>query len=287
MSNNDYADIRDYGYRDYTVLKKVLKILSIVLVVFILMMIYASTLMIALQSFNSSTDTQSFGGFTLYWYTHLFKNKALRDSIFNTLVVSFVAVILATIFGTLIAIGIYSLSKKHKQLMVMLNNVPLLNADMVTGISLMLIFSMLLPIFPYIFGPTTMILAHLFFTLPYVILSVLPKLKEIDKNLIDAALDLGIKPFKAILKVIIPAITSAVFSGALLALTVSIDDFVISYYTTGNGFDNLSIWIYSSIGRRSLTPSVYAFSTLLLFVTLALVLLSRLFKKRGTKNEGK
>jgi spermidine/putrescine transport system permease protein len=169
--------------------------------------------------------------------------------------------------------------------MILLNNIPLLNSDMVTGISLMLIFSLVLPIFPYIFGPTTLILAHLFFTLPYVILSVLPKLKEIDQNLIDAALDLGVKPYKAIIKVIVPAIKSGIFAGLLLAFTVSIDDFVISYYNTGNGFDNLSIWIYSSIGRRSLTPSVYAFSTLLLFVTIIGIYLSNILLNRGKKNE--
>jgi spermidine/putrescine transport system permease protein len=133
------------------------------------------------------------------------------------------------------------------------------------------------------FGPFTMILAHLFFTLPYVILSVVPKLKDIDKNLIDAALDLGIKPYKAIARIIVPAVAPAIFSGALLAFTVSVDDFVISYYTTGNGFDNLSIWIYSSIGRRSLTPSVYAFSTTLLFVTLGLIILSQVVSYKGKK----
>ncbi len=167
----------------------------------------------------------------------------------------------------------------------MLNNIPLLNADIVTGISLMLMFSLVLPVFPYIFGPFTLILAHLFFTLPYVVLSVLPKLRETDPNLMDAALDLGVKPYRALLKVVIPAIKAGIFSGMLLAFTMSIDDFVISYYTTGNGFDNLSIWIYGSIGRKSLTPSVYAFSTLLTFITLISIVVYQVLmqKKRGKR----
>jgi spermidine/putrescine transport system permease protein len=281
----EHAKLENYGYKDRTVIRKIWKIISYILVAITLFAIYASTLMIALQSFNSSSNTQVFGGFTVKWYTQMFTERALREAIGNTLLVSVIAVFLATILGTLIALGIFSLAKKHKQLMVLLNNIPLLNADMVTGISLMLVFSIFLKVFPYLFGPFSMIIAHLFFTLPYVILSVLPKLKDIDKNLIDAALDLGIKPYRAILKVIVPAISSAIFAGALLAFTVSVDDFVISYYTTGNGFDNLSIWIYSSIGRRSLTPSVYAFSTLLLIVTLLMIISSRLLKHKGKRKK--
>jgi len=143
----------------------------------------------------------------------------------------------------------------------------------------------LLPIFPYIFGPITLIMAHLFFTLPYVILSVLPKLKETDPNLMDAALDLGVKPYRALYKVIVPAITAGIFSGMLLAFTMSVDDFVISYYTTGNGFDNLSIWVYGSIGRRSLTPSVYAFSTLLTLMTVGILYLYHILNQKGKPHE--
>jgi spermidine/putrescine transport system permease protein len=283
-TNLQRAQAKDYGYHDWRIVHKILKVLSWVGLAFILLAIYAGTIMIAIQSFNSNIDTTSFGTFTFKWYTHMFDVRALRNSIGNTLIVSVVATALATVFGTLIAIGIFSLPKKKRQRMIMLNNIPLLNSDMTTGISLMLIFSLLLPIFPYIFGPFTLILSHLFFTLPYVILSVLPKLKEIDQNLLDAALDLGVKPFRAILKVIVPAIKGGIFSGMLLAFTVSIDDFVISYYNTGNGFDTLSIWIYSSIGRKSLTPSVYAFSTLLLVLTAAGVYLSNILKGRGRRH---
>ncbi|NLD26724.1 MAG: ABC transporter permease subunit, partial [Acholeplasmataceae bacterium] len=132
----------------------------------------------------------------------------------------------------------------------------------------------------------TLILAHVFFTLPYVILSVLPKLKETDPNLMDAATDLGLKPFKALIKVVVPAIKAGIFSGMLLAFTMSIDDFVVSYFTTGNGYDNLSIWIYSSIGRKSLDPAVYAFSTTLTFMTFLVLILINFLGSKKVKHHG-
>jgi spermidine/putrescine transport system permease protein len=287
MTNYPVATLEEYGYKDYSKLRKVYKVSSKVVVALIVFMLYISIIMLALQSFNSSTNVQSFGTFTLKWYVNMFELRSLASAIRNTLVTSIVATLLATILGTLVAVGIYSFEKKRRQQIMLFNNIPLLNADIVTGISLMLVFSLLLPFFPYIFGPTTMILAHLFFTLPYVILSVLPKLKETDPNLMDAALDLGVKPYRALVKVIVPAITAGIFSGMLLAFTMSVDDFVISYFTTGNGFDNLSIWVYGSIGRRNLNPSVYAFSTLLTLATLGILLTYQLLMQKGKKKHEK
>lgn len=283
MTKYPVASLEEYGYKDYRKFKKVWLILRKVLVSLIVLSLYIPIIILLIQSVNSSANVNQFDNFTLDWYLNMFSNRSLRNAIANTLLTSFIATLLATILGTLMAIGIHALTKRKRQQVVLLNNIPILNADIVSGISLMLVFSLLLPIFPYIFGPVTLILAHLFFTLPYVVLSVLPKLKEMDPNLMDAALDLGIKPYKALVKVIVPAITAGIFSGMLLALTMSIDDFVISYYTTGNGFDNLSIWIYGSIGRKSLTPSVYAFSTLLTLTTLGLLTVYQLFVKRGKK----
>lgn len=280
------ATLEEYGYKDYKHLKKAFRIFGNVVVILSILMMYISIFTLALQSVNSSTDITSFESFTLKWYFNMFSNRMLRSAILNTFIVSISATILATIFGTFIAVGINALEKKKRQRLILLNNVPVLNADIVTGISLMLVFSILLPIFPYFFGPFTMILAHLFFTLPYVILSVLPKLKETDKYLMDAALDLGVKPYKALIKVVIPAIKAGIFSGMLLAFTMSLDDFVISYYTTGNGFNNLSIWVYGSIGRRSLTPSVYAYSTLLTLITLSLLLGNHFYQRKKAKNHG-
>lgn len=247
----------------------------IILVVFIIL--YLPILVITIQSLNNSKTLHNFGGLTLKWYEALFNKNSpeyapdLNETIGNTLIVTFIATIVSTIFGTFIAIGINSLSAKKRQRVIMLNNIPILNADIVTGISLMLIFSALLPIFPGIFGFTTMLIAHIFFTIPYVVLSVLPKLKEIDSNLYDAAVDLGCSPFKALVKVIIPSIKSGILSGMLLAFTMSIDDFVISFFTAGS-FDNISIWVYSTIGKKSLTPVVYAYNTLITLGTLIVLL---------------
>jgi len=285
MTNYPVATLQEYGYKDYTVLKKIWKVISIILVVLIVIMLYISVIMLAIQSVNSSSSVTSFDQFTFKWYGEMFSIRSLNSAIRNTFITSIVATFLATVLGTLVAVGLYSFEKKTRQKLMLFNNIPLLNADIVTGVSLMLVFSLLLPIFPYIFGPTTLILAHLFFTLPYVILSVLPKLKETDPNLMDAALDLGVGPYRALLKVIVPAITAGIFSGMLLAFTMSIDDFVISYYTTGNGFDNLSIWIYGSIGRKSLNPAVYAFSTLLTIMTMGMMLGYQILMKRGKKHE--
>lgn len=278
------ATLEEYGFKDYRVLKKVFNLANKFFVGLVILMLYLSIILIAIQSVNSSTDLSVFNKFTFKWYFQIFSNSMLANAIKNTFIVSIFATILATILGTLIAVGINSLPKKKRQKMILFNNIPLLNADIVTGISLMFVFSLLMPVFPYIFGFPTLLLAHLFFTLPYVILSVLPKLKEMDPNMMDAATDLGVKPYKALVKVIVPAVKSGIFAGMLLAFTMSFDDFVISYFNTGNDFDNLSIWIYSSIGRKSLTPSVYAFSTLLTLLTLSVLVLFNYFnKKKGKK----
>ncbi|CCV66360.1 MAG: ABC transporter permease [Paracholeplasma sp.] len=283
--NYPKANLQDYGYKDRTRVNKYFKRFSIGLSVVVVLMMYLSVVTIAFQSVNSSTDISSFEGFTLKWYFNMFSNRSLKNAIVNTITVSVIATLLATVLGTLVAVGINAIEKKKRQHIMILNNIPVLNADIVTGISLMLIFSMLLPLFPYLFGPATLILAHLFFTMPYVVLSVLPKLRETDKFLMDAALDLGIRPYRALYKVIVPAIKAGIFSGMLLAFTMSIDDFVISYYNTGNGFDNLSIWIYGSIGRRSLTPSVYAFSTMVTLFTVLSLIGYQYLKTRRVKNE--
>ncbi|MDD4212560.1 MAG: ABC transporter permease [Bacilli bacterium] len=275
------ATLEEYGYKDYRWLNKILSIFFKIVSVLTIVMLYLSIILIAIQSVNSSSNLASFKSFTFEHYAGIFQNEDLMNVIGNTFLVSIVATVIATILGTFIAIGIHSLSKKFRQILILINNIPLLNADIVTGISLMLVFLGFKLIFPYIFGFPTLLLSHLFFTLPYVILSVLPKLKEVDPNLMDAAADLGIKPFASLVKVVVPAIQAGIFSGMLLAFTMSIDDFVISYFNSGNGFDNLSVWIYSSIGRRSLDPAVYAFSTLLTLLTLVALLLVNTLQKKG------
>jgi spermidine/putrescine transport system permease protein len=284
---NQKATLKDYGYRDFTTLNKIYKILKKIFVVAIVLGLYISIIVIAIQSINESRNLSIFTRVSFQWYANILQEEELMQAIRNTFLVSAIATVLATFLGTFFAIGLYALSKKVRVLWMLLNNVPILNADIVTGFSLMLMFRLLMVVFPNIFGLFTLVMAHLFFTIPYVILSVMPKLKETDPNLMDAAMDLGVRPYKALIKVVIPAIKAGIFSGMLLALTMSIDDFAISYFTTGAGFDNLSIWIYAVIGRRNLTPSVYAFSTLLTIFTLVGLLTYQFLQKqkKGKKNE--
>lgn len=277
------AQLEDYGFKDYSKLKQVYKVISNIIVVLITLGLYLPIMIILIQSVNSSTSLAEFDQFTLKWYLEIFRHDTLSSVIINTLIVSISATALSTILGTFIAVGINALEKKKRQRLILFNNIPLLNADIVTGIGIMLVFSTVLPLFPYVFGFPTLLIAHVFFTLPYIILSVLPKLREVDPNIMDAAADLGIKPYKALIRIVIPAVKAGIFSGMLLAFTMSIDDFVISYFTTGNGFDNLSIWIYGSVGRKSLTPAVYAFSTLQTLLTLSVLLVINKTRKSRKK----
>ncbi|HRF71041.1 MAG TPA: ABC transporter permease [Candidatus Pelethenecus sp.] len=280
------ATLEEYGYKEYKALKVIWKILRIVLVLFAILMLYLAVLVIAIQSFNSSSSTTEFQGFTFDNYLQMFSKRSLTNSIKNTFLVSITATLLAAVLGTFIAIGIFYLPPKIKSRIMLLNNIPMLNADIVTGISLMLIFSLLLPVNKHIFGFWTILISHLFFILPYIILSVLPKMKEIDPNLMDASLDLGVRPFKSVIRVLIPAVRGGIFSGVALAFTISFEDFVVGYFTTGNGFNTLSIWIYSSIGRKSLFPGVYAFSTALTLISMVLIIFYVLFMK-GRKGHAK
>lgn len=278
-TNYPKATLQEYGYRDYTVLRHIWHVVRIMLVVFSILMLYLSVIVIAIQSFNSSASTTEFTGFTFQNYLDMFSKRSLSNAIKNTFLVSISATLIAAVLGTFVAIGMFYLPPKVKSRLMLLNNIPLLNADIVTGISLMLIFSLLLPINRHIFGFWTILIAHLFFIFPYIILSVLPKMKEIDPNLMDASLDLGVKPFKSVIKVIVPAVKGGIFSGIVLAFTISFEDFVVGYFTTGNGFNTLSIWIYSSIGRKSLFPGVYAFSTMLTILSMLLIILYAIFMK--------
>ncbi len=289
MENRVYekATIEEYGYRNHKVLKTLWKILKIILVGFSVFMLYVSIVIIAIQSLNASASTTEFTGITLKHYFEMFSKRSLTASIGNTFMVSITATLIAAVLGTFIAIGIFYLPPKIKSRIMLLNNIPLLNADIVTGISLMLIFSLLLPINRQIFGFWTILISHIYFIFPYIILSVLPKMKEIDPNLLDASLDLGVRPIKSVLKVIIPAVRGGIFSGVVLAFTISFEDFVVGYFTTGNGFNTLSIWIYSSIGKKSLFPGVYAFSTLLTIVMILLIVGYYFWSRRGHRHAKK
>jgi spermidine/putrescine transport system permease protein len=267
-------------------------ILKYMFFIFVILLLYAPIFIIAIQSVNSSDQFYEFTSFSLKWYGELireldFANPGiLGASIQRTIIIAFLSTSISTVLGTIFAIGIHFLNKKARQRIVFLNQVPILNADIVSGISLMIIFKLITFIIPNIFGFPTLLLAHIFFSLPYVVLSIMPKLGELDENLYDASMDLGCRPFEGIYKVIVPAIYSGIFTGMLIAFTMSIDDFVISYFTTGNGYDNVSIWVYSSVGRR-MSPAVYAYNTLLSVIVIVIIVgfnLYKMVKNKKNKN---
>lgn len=246
------------------------------------LIIYFPIMYIMFLSFNESERYYRFTTWGFKWYTEIFNNESLLSAIYNTLLIAILSTVIATLVGTFTAIGINNLKKSKRLNMMILNNIPVINPDIVTGISLMIVFSLL----PLSFGMPTMLLAHIFFSIPFVVLNVLPKLKELDKNLFDAALDLGCTQVQAIFKVVIPSIKSGIIAGALIAFTMSIDDFIISYFVSGPDFPNVSLWIYSRIGRRNFSPAVYSYNTLIIMTAISVVVIfNKISKKKGERNE--
>lgn len=249
----------------------------------ILLFFYLPIAYVILYSFNESKSLTAFTGFSLKWYEKMLENTSMMEAVYYSLLIAVLATIISTIVGTLVAIGLSKSSKVVKEIVTQVNNLPMLNPDIVTAISLMLFFSTLnVPT-----GFTTLLLAHIIFCIPYVILSIMPKIRQLDDNLAEAALDLGCTPFQALYKVIIPQIKEGILSGALIAFTMSFDDFVISYFTTGPGISNISIFVYSSVKR--INPSINALSTIIvLCITIVLVLknvLPQLINMRRKKHE--
>ena len=234
----------------------------------IFLFLYTPIITLMIFSFNESKTMGKWTGFTLKWYKELFSNDRLMSALYYTILIAVLASVIATIVGTISAIAISQMSGKLKSLILNINYLPVLNPDIVTGIALMSLFIFL----KFNFGFTTMLLAHITFDIPYVILSVLPKLRQLPENTLDAAADLGATPLYALWKVIIPQIKPGIFSGFLMAFTMSIDDFVISFFTTGPGVTNLSIEIYS-MARRGIKPEINALSTLMFITVLALLLI--------------
>lgn len=242
----------------------------------ILLFLYAPIIVLIIFSFNSSKSRSVWTGFTLNWYRELFQDSEILTAFYYTIVIALISTLVATVIGTFAAIGIYNMRGFKKKAILNLNYLPIVNPDIVTAVSLMALFRFL----RIRFGFLTMLLSHITFSLPYVILSILPKLKQMDKNLAEAAMDLGATPFYALRKVIIPEIMPGITAGALMAFTLSIDDFVVSFFNTGQGVSNLSITIYS-MARRGINPVINALSTLM-FIGLLIILL--LINKKADKS---
>lgn len=254
------------------------KILKRVYTTLIYIFLYAPIVILIVFSFNESKSRGSFTGFTLKWYSMLFNDRQIMRSMYYTLLVAVIASAVSTFLGTLAAIGIHNMNKRQKKILLNITYLPVLNPDIVTAISLMVLFIAL----NLKLGLFTMIISHITFCLPYVVLSVLPKLKQLNPNTYEAALDLGATPSYALRKVIIPEIMPGIISGALLSFTLSVDDFVISFFTTGSGVSNLSITIYS-MARRGIKPEINALSTLLFLTVLILLLLINKITNKESK----
>ena len=229
----------------------------------IFLLLYAPIAALIILSFNASKTRAKWGGFTLKWYRELFLNQAILQALYNTLLIAFLSAAIATLIGTMAAMGINGMNRKMKTVCMSVTNIPMLNADIVTGISLIAL--------GVHFGFGSVLAAHITFNIPYVILSVMPKLKQTDKSTYEAALDLGASPLQAFFKVVFPDILPGVLSGFLLAFTMSLDDFIITHFTKGPGLDTLSTKIYTEV-KKGIKPEMYALSTLL-FVSVLLLLL--------------
>lgn len=238
-----------------------------VYIALIFIFMYAPIATLIVLSFNASRTRAKWGGFTTKWYVELFSNRDIMQALYNTLLIALLSAVIATLIGTIAALSIQGMKKKNRAVLMGITNIPMLNAEIVTGISLMLLFLT----FRAKFGFTTILLSHITFNIPYVILSVMPRLKQLNPSVYEAALDLGASPWKAFFKVVFPDILPGVSSGFLMAFTMSLDDFIITHFTKGPGVDTLSTKIYTEV-RKGIKPEMYALSTLI-FVTVLILLI--------------
>lgn len=246
-------------------MKKKTSVGSKIILTLTMLFFYLPILYIIIFSFNDSRSLTKFGGFSLRWYEKMFADSTMMEAVLYTVIIAVIATVVATVVGTITAIGLSKSRKVVQKIVERINDLPVMNPDIVTAISLLMFFSVL----TVKKGFGTLLIAHIMFCIPYVMLSVTPKLRSLDPNLIDAAMDLGATPFQALTKVIVPQIKPGIISGALIAFTMSFDDFVISYFTTGNGVNNISILVYTMSKR--VNPSINALSTIvILLITLVL-----------------
>lgn len=236
----------------------------------VFLFLYAPIFVLIVFSFNSSKSRAVWTGFSLDWYRELFQDSEILSALSTTLSVSVLAALIATVAGTFAAIGFYNMRKRWSRPLLTINNIPVINADIATGVSLCLLFVAAGGILHFDLGYVTLLIAHITFNIPYVIMSIMPKFYQMDKNLIDAAQDLGCTWMQAFYKVVIPEIMPGIINGLLIAFTMSIDDFVISYFTAGSKVQTLSMTIYA-MTRKRISPEINAVSTLL-FVTVLLLL---------------
>lgn len=255
----------------------------------ILVFMYLPIVTMIVLSFNNSKSRAKWGGFTMKWYANLASDSEVINAVANTFIIALISTIVATIIGTVTCIALMRLHKKSRMVIMGITNIPMINADIVTGISLMLLFRVL----HFNTGFLTVLIAHITFNIPYVMLSVMPRMKTINPNVYEAAVDLGAEPFYAFRKTVMPDLMPAVLSGAMMAFTMSLDDFIITYFTKGSGFDTLSTKIYNEV-KRGIQPEIYALSAIIFVVVILIILGSRTMRSianaaaaKRTANYGK
>ncbi len=264
-----------------------MKILSRIYNGLIFLFLYLPIAVLIVFSFNDSKNRVKWNGFTFDWYAKLFRNEQILDALRVSLEIALLAALVATVIGTMAAVGIFSMKGRMRRGMMVLNNIPMINPEIVTGISMMLMFvavyrltGLLRP------GFGTLLIAHITFCIPYVVLQVLPKLRQMNKHMYEAALDLGCHPLPAFFKVVMPEIMPGVITGALMAFTMSLDDFVISYFNSGSTAQNLSVTIYT-MTKRPVTPEINALSTLMFGSVLVLLIIVNACQVRDLKKQKK
>lgn len=234
----------------------------------IFLFLYAPIITLIVLSFNASKTRAKWGGFTLKWYAALFENEVILQALWNTLAIALLSALIATIIGTIACIAMQGMKKTNRSILMGISNIPMLNAEIVTGISLMLLFISL----GIKFGFLTILLAHITFNIPYVILSVMPRMKQLNPSTYEAALDLGASHLQAFFKVVFPDILPGILSGFLMAFTMSLDDFIITHFTKGPGIDTLSTKIYTEV-KKGIKPEMYALSAIIFVTVLVLLIL--------------
>lgn len=266
-------------------MKRKMPLMSKFYVALMMLFLYAPIVVMIIFSFNESASTGVFTGFSLRWYESLLNDEATMKAFRNTLVLAVSSSAIATVMGTAAAVGISTFKNKYiKKLTMGVTNIPMMNPEIVTGISMMLLFIFCAKLIGQndALGFGTMLIAHITFNLPYVILSVLPKLRQLDKFLPEAAMDLGCTPIQSFFKVVLPSISTGIFSGLMMSFTLSLDDFVISYFTQGPSFETLPIRIFSMTKKR-VTPDMYALSTIIFVAILLLLVLLNVSQFYGEK----
>lgn len=251
----------------------------------VLTFLYVPIFVLIVFSFNETKSRSVFSGFTLDWYERLFRNEIIISSLVNTIIIAVIASIVSTILGTFAAIGINAMKKVPKALVMNITNMPIINPEIVTGVSLMLLFVFFAARMNLEFGFVTLLIAHITFDVPYVILNIMPKLKQLDPHIYEAAQDLGCSPFQAFRKVVLPEIMPGVVSGFLMAFTYSLDDFVISYFTSGSTSQTLPITIYS-MTRRKVSPEINALSTLIFIAVVIVLIVKNIIESKQAKKNG-